>query len=452
MSRTVLLVEPDVDLLGDLASRLRSRGLEVAIADSLAGAAERARLSRPEVLLISQELGGDTLEATLKGLGALSLLPRFMLVDRTVELAPHELPRGDAELIAKRLYALPAKAAPVVGEGGDFRGDLQQVSVTDLLQLLSMNRRSGTLSVTTPLGSGELRLNEGEVIDAVYRRVDGEKALFRLLAEPEGSFAFAGGSQQAVRRIERSTNMLLMEGLRQVDEGRTLRAALNLEDQSLLALGVPEDAPDLEQRVALTLGTPRTLTQLLDEVAAPDLDILQTLQQLLERGLVRSLAAGAERVELADPERMSVLAAIAKRATRPGFDGAARIGIAGSQHRLTSLLAALGSLVDATVPSEVPPAPVPHTMANLKLGEGVELEVVGLPLVDAYAPLWALVLPSLTAVARIDLEGSDLLESCASLAGVNIVDASGLLRDSDDGEPELVAGLIRMALESAAGT
>lgn len=451
MTRVVLLVEPDVDRLGALASKLRSRGLEVAIADSLEGAAERSRAARPEVLLIAQELDDGSLEERLKRHGTLSLVPRFTLTDREGELPPHELPRGDAELIAKRVYALPTKAAPVVVEGGDFRGDLAQVSVTDLLQLLSMNRRSGTLSVTTPLGAGELRLADGEVIDAVYRRVDGEKALFRLLTESEGTFAFAGGSQQALRRIERPTYMLLMEGLRQADEGKKLRATLALEDQSLLAVGAPaEDAPELEQRVALSLATPRTLAQLLDEISAPDLEILQALEQLLAKSIVRSLAAGAAQVELADPERMSVLAALAQRVARAGFDGATRIGIAGSQQRLTSLLAALGSLVEASVANEVPAAPVPHELARLKLGEGVDLEIVGLPLDEAYAPLWSLVLPSLTTVARIEDTAGELLESCAELAGVNVIDATTLLGDGGDSDPVQVAGLIRMALESAA--
>jgi hypothetical protein len=355
-------------------------------------------------------------------------------------------------MIAKRVYALPVKAAPVVAEGGDFRGDLQQVSVTDLLQLLSMNRRSGTLSLTTPLGAGELRVLDGEIIDAVYRRVDGEKALFRLLAEKEGTFAFISGSQQALRRIEQPTHMLLMEGLRQVDEANRLRSALALEDQSLLALAPPaDDTPEVEQRVLLTLVSPRTLTQLLDEIAAPDLEILITLEELLRRGVVRSLAAGGMRVELADAERMSVLAALAKRVSRAGFDGSARIGIAGSQQRLATMWAALGSIVDASVATDVPAAPVPHALAHIRLTENVELEIVGLPLVESYAPLWSLVLPSLVAVARVDLDATELLESCASLTGVPVIDASTLLGDEGDGDPHLVAALIRMALESAAG-
>jgi hypothetical protein len=42
MSRQVLLIEPDVDVLGHLASRLRASGLTVSIADNPDGAIERS--------------------------------------------------------------------------------------------------------------------------------------------------------------------------------------------------------------------------------------------------------------------------------------------------------------------------------------------------------------------------------------------------------------------------
>ena len=129
---------------------------------------------------------------------------------------------------------------------------------------------------------------------------------------------------------------------------------------------------------------------------------------------------------------MSVLAAIAKRVAKAGFEGPARIGVAGSQKRLTTMLAALGNLLDTSVTGDVPPAPVPHPMARLRLGDGTELEIVGLPLVEAYAPLWSLVLPSLIAVARIDYDATELLESSASLTGVPVIDASTILSATGD--------------------
>ena len=70
---------------------------------------------------------------------------------------------------------------------------------------------------------------------------------------------------------------------------------------------------DAPARILETLTTPRTLPELLDEVMLPDLAVLEALAVLLEQGLVRRIASSAVRVELADPERMAVLAALAKR-------------------------------------------------------------------------------------------------------------------------------------------
>ena len=56
MARSILLVEPDIDALGQLASELRSRGLTVALADSVAHALKHVSNHQPEAILISGEL------------------------------------------------------------------------------------------------------------------------------------------------------------------------------------------------------------------------------------------------------------------------------------------------------------------------------------------------------------------------------------------------------------
>jgi hypothetical protein len=360
------------------------------------------------------------------------------------------IPRWDTEAIAKRVFALGRSVPAAASE--DFRGDLKQVSVPDLLQLLGTNRRSGTLSLSTPSGQGEVRLLDGEVVDAVYRRVDGEKALIRLLGEGEGTFAFAGGSNATLRRIERPTSALLMDGMRQLDETRRLATSLDLGDDALLAsvLARPEHG-DVGGRVLEALITPHTLSELLDEVPALDLDVLRALDGLLAGGAVRRFSGGNLRAELADPERLSVLSALARRVARSGFEGSPRLGLAGSQRELATVLSALGRITDTVVTGEVPAAPVPHQLATLRLIDGVTLELVGLPLVDAFSPLWALVLPSCAAVARLGSEPFAALESACQLLSVPLVDADPVLEAGGEADPERVAALVRLTLERAAG-
>jgi CheY-like chemotaxis protein len=453
--RSILLIEPDVDVLGTLASRLRSRGLSVLIADSIGSAVERAAAADLLAVLVSSTLLSDSDGyERLKNASALSDALFFVLVDKPVgaSLAPDELPHHDIELIARRLYAIPSRVTVGPEEGGDFRGDLQQVSSVDLLQLLAMNRRSGTLSINTPAGAGEVRIKNGEIVDAVFRRLEREKALYRLLGETDGTFSFVGGMPQFLERIQTSTNTLLMEGLRQLDEGQRLRTNLALDGTALLAIAPP--GPEMSEtagRVLETLMTPRTLAELLDEVTLPDLAVLEALAKLLEQGLVRRIAAGAGRVELADPERMAVLAALAKRAARSGFRGPARVVVAATTQRLVTLMHAIARIADTVVPTEtVPAAPVPYALATLRLGEA-DLEVMGLPLVEAYAPLWGLVLPGAAALARLELTASEALETACSVAAVPVLEGGALLQEGDDADPEHVATLLRVLLEKALG-
>ncbi len=453
--RAILLVEPDLDKLGDLASRLRARGFTVALSDSAETALDRARNARPDAILVSKHLAqsSDVLRR-FEADAVLRRLPRFLLVDAAVsELAENELPRNEPELIAKRLYAIATKSARVVAERGDFRGDLKQVSVVDLLQLLSMNRRTGVLSITTSLGAGEVRLGEGEVIDAVYRRLEGEKALYRLLAETDGSFAFASGSPSPLRRIEVPTHLLLMEGMQQIDEVRQRREGLASGEDALLTVApAPSDAPQALHRIAEALSTPHTVDELLDNLPLSDLKILDALEQLLESGSVRRIAKGAVRVELADSDQITVITALLKRLGRSGFSGPARLVLAAPARLLGTVMHSVGRIADAVVPAEsVPVAPVPHVLATLRLADSFDLDVVGLPLVEAYCPLWGLTLSGSVVVVRLDREPSGLLDEACSVLGVPLAEAEALLGDVDEADPAQMAALIRSALEVAAG-
>jgi Domain of unknown function (DUF4388) len=452
MSRSVLLVEPDVDALGALASELRSRGLNVSLADDADGAIARARATRLDAVLVSAPLMRE-LSGRLSQERELAELPRFALVDGpAADSAEGEsLPRGEPDLIARRLYSLPLKSAPVVADRGDFRGDLKQVSAVDLLQLLSMNRRTGVLSVTTASGAGEVRLANGEVVDAVYRRLEAEKALYRMLGETEGSFAFASGSASPLRRVQTATSMLLMEGMRRVDEVRRRRAELVAEDDALLAIGAPDHkATDVLRRVSELLSVPRTLDEILDELPDGDLELLEATNELLQSGVVRRIAKGAERAELADAEQMTVLGAVVKRLKRPGFAGPTRLVVAASPRRLGTLMHSVQRIADASLPPESPPAaPVPHVLATLRLSEGEELEIIGLPSLDAYGPIWSLTLPGSAAVIRLDAASTHPFDEVCAVAGVALIDA-GALGPVDETDPGQMAALIRTALDRAA--
>jgi hypothetical protein len=103
------------------------------------------------------------------------------------------------------------------------------------------------------------------------------------------------------------------------------------------------------------------------------------------------------------------------------------------------------------VAAEVPAAPVPHTLATLRLTDGIALELVGIPVVDAFAPVWGLVLPSCLAVSQIDGVRLEALDAACRLVSVPLYDGVAVLGESGEADPERLAALIRVTLERVSG-
>jgi hypothetical protein len=450
----VLLIDSDVDALSDLASSLRARGVSVILADSLVVGVDQARKLSPTVILVAKTLAtADHLAGFFDAEPALAALPLFELVtDPTTQLLPRQLNRSEPDLIARKLWSIESSTPPVSNVGGDFRGDLKQVSVTDLLQLLGMNRRTGSLAVTTAVGAGEVRLAQGEIVDAIYRRVEGSKALFRLLGETEGTFAFMSGVTTALRRVEQPMELLLLEGLRQVDEARRYRQSIASEQDALQSLSsLAETGDDLSGRVLRALEVPHTVDELLDLLPDNDLAILQSTHKLINNSSVRRIERGAVRVDLADTEQMNFLSNTVRQLRRPGFSGNSRIVLFASQTRLGAALHSLSRITDSWRASDaIPVAPVAHTLATLRLNDGAELDVVGLPDAAGFAPLWGMTLPGSAAVVVLGDEPSGAIEAACNIFGIAMVRAEALLGSVEEGDPQQIALLVRAALEAAA--
>jgi CheY-like chemotaxis protein len=108
-----------------------------------------------------------------------------------------------------------------------LRGTLTCFGLSSLLMVLELERMSGLVTLSGPVGSGRLAVREGRVLRA---RVDGDggahgpHAIFQMLQWAKGHFEFAAGEVGGDDQIERSTSFLLMEGARLADEhARTRR-------------------------------------------------------------------------------------------------------------------------------------------------------------------------------------------------------------------------------------
>jgi hypothetical protein len=296
------------------------------------------------------------------------------------------------------------------------------------------------------------------VSDAVYRRLEGEKAFYRLLGEREGRFAFVAGEPATARRLTSPTSQLLMEAMRQVDEvqrrrreiGRTAEALLF--DDGPLPANLPASLTTVAREIASLLALPRGLDELLDEHTATDLSVLVALVALDAGGRIRRVPIVDLTTPFAAPEQLPVLRSLVTRLTRAGFAPPLRLVIAAGARRMPALAHAIRRITDAAAPTEqLPRAPLPRSLGTLRLGDGVELALLGLPADDTFAPTWTLALPGAAAVVRLAGAGGAALEAHCEAVEVMLIDAESVMGSVDAAVPAQVAALVRSALELAAG-
>jgi CheY-like chemotaxis protein len=449
-----LLVDEDIEELAAIAADLRQRGVNVALANGVSMACERAKTIRVDVVIAASELT-EAREDGLSLLDALAIelgqLPPVLLLVREGPgpLQGEAIQRGDIDGLVARIIALAAVPNPreSMPPSALYSGSLAKVSLSDVLQTLSVDRKTGALGVTTPAGAGDVRLVDGAVVDAVYLRFEGLKALVRMISEPDGKFLFAPETPVVLGRMSTPTRELLELAAAQIGQAKAARALLgDMTAKALVAAegGDPGELSPLARAILARLRTPATIAELLDDLTEPDAVILATLVELDGKSRLKRLPHDTQRLQLVGPDQLHLMRALV---------GAARLVFAGTPSRLAVFAHAALCLVDAIPsPESSPTLPIPHPIATVRFGDDVDLELVALPLVPAYAPVWPLALAGAAIVVRLDdAAGSALTEACAA-AELPVLDAQMLVGALEEGSVAQVASLVRAAIEATQGT
>jgi hypothetical protein len=111
----------------------------------------------------------------------------------------------------------------VVRAGGpkSITGDLSDISIFDIVQILENSRMSGALALRSGTRSGNVYFNEGQVVDAVYGQKIGLDAFAELVDFGTGQFEFEKSPTRFQQRIESTSNTsLILDILREKDETR----------------------------------------------------------------------------------------------------------------------------------------------------------------------------------------------------------------------------------------
>jgi hypothetical protein len=99
-------------------------------------------------------------------------------------------------------------------------GTLGLFSLVDLFQLLAASKRTGRLSVQHPLGPARFYFDRGELRHAEFHTLEGAAAVDVLFGDERGTFAFVAGLPAPKVTVQGSTEAIVLDALRRLDEAR----------------------------------------------------------------------------------------------------------------------------------------------------------------------------------------------------------------------------------------
>lgn len=175
-------------------------------------------------------------------------------------------------------------------------GSISEVPLPDLLQLFSASKKSGVLVVRTDADTGKLFLDKGQVVFATVNDnydVSPLKSFFRIMTWQEGTFDMEPPEEREfLEKIEMSTEGLLMEAMRQIDEVNRLGPDMPpLSSQLALAMPLIPPLRDLSAedldvlQLAYNYGHVETV---LNKSLAPDLETSEILVKLIKSGYLKA--------------------------------------------------------------------------------------------------------------------------------------------------------------------
>jgi CheY-like chemotaxis protein len=132
-------------------------------------------------------------------------------------------PCDGVELLA-RVKALIARQRRMTkalrSRGYTLAGDFSALSFPDLIAILELGRKSGTVSVASDDVIGSVYLDQGRVVHAVFGNLMGASAFVWMMAREDGHFEFTRGAcpiDEPRRTITQSAQSLMMESARVID-------------------------------------------------------------------------------------------------------------------------------------------------------------------------------------------------------------------------------------------
>jgi len=422
----VLIADGNADRGQRIATACSDCGIACHVVPHGAAALETALADTPEIVVVQRDLPlidgaklGEILHTNPRtqslrlifldeaGAGAEAPESGVEVIDAT--MPPEDIAESLRALLEERENAPEPDEADGEASGG-VEGDLEQLPLTDLLQLFHVSRKTGIVELERQTRSGRKQngrvlVSGGDVIHAEVGTVEGEKALFRMITWRHGSFAFRPEPVIGEPTIKTPTLALIREGRRQGEEWGRLAARMPPMDAhatlKIQSSSLPNVIHPLTQEVLLVLENYSRIRDVVDHCSFPDYQVLRMLHTLIRRGMlslrrdVPGPKGAPARAGLFSPNQASRLREWL-HFEGPGAPGPsdAKLVVASSSPEAGREFARVMDrlpgveLSAAAIAGEVPVDEI-ASLGRIAVDTQVGIEFVQVPVADCFQPLWS---------------------------------------------------------------
>ncbi|UCH36609.1 MAG: DUF4388 domain-containing protein [Armatimonadota bacterium] len=170
-------------------------------------------------------------------------------------------------------------------------GTFDEFGFAEILQLLNLSRKSGTLTVRQGSLQGLVHLRDGQVVEAACEGHSGAPVIYRLLGWREGEFDFSRNLRPVTRSVHDSTEALIMEGMRRIDEWEQIEREFTdlnvvLRLRSGKATERHDDLSDEHRTIMKLVDARRNVAQIIRESGIEPVQAILLITELISQDLV----------------------------------------------------------------------------------------------------------------------------------------------------------------------
>ncbi len=196
-----------------------------------------------------------------------------------------------------------------------FRGNLAQISLLDILRMLSSGKRTGRLEIQNAGKIGELFLDRGDIVHAVAGTQLGESGVYSLMGWLEGDFSFTPDVVPPERSIGTTTEQLLLEAARQAEQWEDIKDILSSTDAvfNISPSGSTSTVSlrPIEWQVLAQVNGERSVVEIGEILELNEFDVARIIYSLTTAGLLHEVVGGGRKFrEIADESFFETLSEI----------------------------------------------------------------------------------------------------------------------------------------------